>query len=231
VSEVAPAYQVPLFSRIIRPLAKPIFQGIFHILANIRISGQENVPRRKPYIVTMNHISLFDPPFVLAFWPEMLEAMGASDLWERPGQKYLVRMYHAIQVHRGEFDREVFDKVFSVLAANRPLLLAPEGGRSHQLGMNRAKPGVSFIAEKVNAPIVPVGVIGTTDDFFQRAKRGERPTLELHIGKPFTLPPAQGKGGDERREARQRNADFVMERIAELLPVEYRGYYKYVDGQ
>ena len=31
--------------------------------------------------------------------------------------------------------------------------------------------------------------------------------------------------GDERREARQRNADLVMAHIAGLLPETYRGYY------
>ncbi len=225
--ELTPAYQVPLYSRIIRPIGKPIFRAIFHLLGHIHTSGQENIPRGKPYLVTINHISIFDPPLVLAFWPEMLEAMGASDLWERPGQKHLVRLYHGIQVHRGEFDRELFDKIFSVLQAGRPLLIAPEGSRSHELGMHRAKPGVSFIIEKANVPIVPVGITGTTDDFFQRAKRGERPTLGMRIGKAFTLPPVEGRG-DERRESRQRNADLVMEHIAELLPSEYRGYYKYV---
>ena len=218
---------MPWQNRLARWLFKPAFRGLFHILARVRVTGAENVPYGRPYLAAMNHISLFDPPFVLSFWPEMIEAMGASDLWKRPGQAQLVKIYYAIPVHRGEYDRELFDKVLSVLAAGRPLLLAPEGRRSHQLGMQRARPGVSFIVEKANVPIVPLGICGTTDDFFQRAKRGERPLLELRIGQPFELPPVTGRG-DERRDARQRNADAVMEHIAALLPPEYRGYYSYI---
>ncbi len=90
--------------------------------------------------------------------------------------------------------------------------------------MRRARPGVAFIVEKAQVPVVPVGIVGTTDDFFKTAIRGQRRTLELRIGKPFLLPPVLGKG-DERREARQRNADLVMMHIAALLPVQYRGYY------
>jgi hypothetical protein len=46
----------------------------------------------------------------------------------------------------------------------------------------------------------------------------------MHIGKPFHLPPVEGKGA-ERRESRQRNADLVMRHIAGLLPENYRGVY------
>ncbi len=219
-----PAYSVPLKNRIARRVMKPTFQGIFRLLAGIKLTGRENVPLGQPYIAALNHVSTFDPPFALAFWPEMIEGMGASDLWKRPGQAQLVRMFSAIPVHRGEYDRELFDKVLSVLAAGRPLLLAPEGGRSHGEGMRRARPGVAFIVEKAQVPVVPVGIVGTTDDFFKTAIRGQRRTLELRIGKPFLLPPVLGKG-DERREARQRNADLVMMHIAALLPVQYRGYY------
>lgn len=217
-------YSVPVQNRIMRRVFKPVFQGIFHLLARIKVSGQENVPFGQPYLVAINHISTFDPPLALAFWPEMLEAMGAVDIWNRPGQAQLVRLYNAIPVHRGEYDRELFDKVLSVLAAGKPLLLAPEGGRSHAESMRQARPGIAFIVEKARVPVIPVGITGTTDDFFKQAMRAERRTLEIRIGKPIMLPAVTGKG-EERREARQRNADLVMAHIAGLLPEEYRGYY------
>lgn len=219
-----PAYTVPLSNRILRVVFKPAFRGLFHLLANIKISGQANVPVGKPYLVAFNHISSFDPPFILSFWPEMIEVMGASDLWQRPGQAQLVKMYHAIPVHRGEYDRVLFDKVQAVLSSGKPLLLSPEGGRSHREGMRQARPGISFIVERSGVPVVPVGITGTTDDFFKKAVRAERRVLEMRIGKAFMLPAVEGKG-DERRDARQRNADLVMAHIAGLLPPEYRGYY------
>lgn len=218
------AYRVPIQNRIARLVFKPIFQGIFRLLARVKVTGKENVPRGKPYLVAINHISLFDPPFTLTFWPEMLEAMGASSIWEKPGQAQLVRLYSAIKVHRGEYDRILFDKVLSVLASGSPLLIAPEGTRSHREEMSRARPGIAFILEKSQVPVLPVGVVGTTDDFFKKGIRGQRPLLELRIGKPVALPPIEGKG-DDRREARQRNADLIMAHIAGLLPEQYRGYY------
>jgi hypothetical protein len=72
--------------------------------------------------------------------------------------------------------------------------------------------------------VIPVGILGTTDDFLKRALRGKRPTLEMRIGAPFTLPPLEGRG-EQRRLARQRNADAIMQHIAALLPPEYHGVY------
>jgi 1-acyl-sn-glycerol-3-phosphate acyltransferase len=90
--------------------------------------------------------------------------------------------------------------------------------------MRRAKPGVAYIVEKAAVPILPVGVIGATDDFLSRALRGERPQIKMNIGAPFHLPLVEGKG-EARRNSRQRNADTIMMHIADLLPCEYRGFY------
>ncbi len=221
---VQPAYRVPLHSRIARILFKPVFRGLFYLLARVTVTGKENVPFGQPYLVTFNHISIFDPAFAVALWPEMIEILGASDVWEKPGQGQLAWLYHGIKVHRGEYDRAVFEKALSVLEAGHPLLMSPEGGRSHITALRRAKPGLAFIVERANVCVVPIGIVGTTDDFFTRVLRGQRPVLEMHIGKPIRLPPVEGKG-EQRRVSRQRNADLVMAHIAGLLPEHYRGAY------
>jgi 1-acyl-sn-glycerol-3-phosphate acyltransferase len=115
-------------------------------------------------------------------------------------------------------------KIISVIKAGYPLLIAPEGGRSHSPGLMRAKPGIAYIVEQTRVPVVPVAIIGTTEDFWQRAKRGERPPLELRIGRPITLPEITAKG-TEKHEMRQQNADLVMRILAGLLPENYRGVY------
>jgi 1-acyl-sn-glycerol-3-phosphate acyltransferase len=90
--------------------------------------------------------------------------------------------------------------------------------------MRRALPGIAYIVEQTKAPVVPAAIIGTTEDFWQRARRGERPLLEMRIGKPITLPENTAKG-KEKHTTRQANADLVMRHLAGLLPEEYRGVY------
>jgi 1-acyl-sn-glycerol-3-phosphate acyltransferase len=217
-------YHIPLRFKIIRPVAKFVFRGLFRGLARVRIIGKENIPYGKPYVVAMNHVSIFDPPFAAAFWPEQLEIIGAIDVFGKPGQGQLLRLYGVIPVHRGDYDRPLLTKIISIIRSGIPLLIAPEGGRSHDTAMRRAKPGISYIVEQTGAPVLPVALIGTTEDFWSRAIRGQKPSLEMRIGKPITLPHITVKGA-EKHAARQRNADLVMSYLAGLLPEEYRGVY------
>jgi len=218
-------YRVAWWRRwLARPFALGVLRLLFKILAPIKVTGRENVPLGKPYILAINHVSLFDPPFAVVFWPEQVEVMGAVEVWSKPGQNILAMLWGGIKVHRGDYDRAMFETVLAVLHRGYPLLIAPEGGRSHAPGLRTAKPGIAYLAEQSGLPVIPVGIVGTTDDFWQKATKGKRPLLEMHIGKPILLPVIEGKG-DRRREARQRNADLVMRTIAGLLPEEYRGVY------
>ncbi len=217
-------YRIPLRFQISRPILRTAFRGIFRILGRVKVSGRENIPYGKPYVVAINHVSIFDPPLAGSFWPEQLEVIGASDVFEKPGQGQVLKFYGVIPVHRGEYDRALFTRIVSVIKAGYPLLIAPEGGRSHVPAMRRAMPGISYIVEQTDVPVVPAAIVGTTEDFWQRAKRGEKPPLEIRIGKPITLPEITAKGA-EKHEARQNNADLVMRHLAGLLPEEYRGVY------
>lgn len=219
-------YRISWKNRLARAVLRPLFRGVFRLLFRVTIVGMENIPQEGSYLITPNHVSLYDPPLVLAFWPVAPEVAGAAAVWRRPGQALLAKLYGGLRIHREEYDRQVLRDIRAVLQAGRPLLIAPEGTRSHAPGLQRAKPGVAYLAEKTKVPIVPVGVVGTTDDVLLRALKGKRPHLELRIGRPFTLPPIRGKGA-ERRAARQRNADLVMIEIARLLPEEYRGEYRH----
>lgn len=217
-------YRVPLRHKILRRVMKPLARGIFHLLADVKISGEERIPFGKPYVVATNHISMFDPPFIGAFWPDKLEIIGAANVFDKPAEGLVLKMYGVIPVHRGEYDRALLTKIIHILQSGLPLLIAPEGGRSHATAMRRAKPGIAYIVEQTGAPVVPVGLVGTTGDFFQRAFHKPKPALEMRVGKPIHLPEIEAKG-TQRHEMRQRNADLVMSHLAGLLPEEYGGVY------
>ncbi len=217
-------YRVPFKTRLARAILRPLFRGVFHLLSRVRLVGFEHIPRQGAYIVAVNHISLFEPPLVLSFWPVAPEAIAAAEIWDRRGQSILVRLYRALRVHRGEYDRELVKVALAALKSGRPLVIFPEGGRTHVPGLKLALPGVAYLIDQARVPVVPVGIIGSTEDFLRRALHGKRPTLEMRVGRPFELPPLTGQG-EARRLSRRRNADLVMARIAALLPPEYQGVY------
>jgi 1-acyl-sn-glycerol-3-phosphate acyltransferase len=217
---------IPWYKAIFRFIFRPIFRLIFNILSPIQISGRENIPAKGAYLVVFNHVSLYDAPLLVAFWPKALEILGAQDIWSRPGQNILVRGYGAIPVLRGEIDREAVTMILSVLRNGHPLMMAPEGGRSHGEGMRQAKAGIIYFIEATGVPVVPVGIVGTKDDYYQQGSRGNRPPVIVKIGAAFHLPEIKDTAADSPRELRQMKVDYIMHRIAELLPEDYRGYYK-----
>lgn len=217
-------YEIPLNTRIFRAILRPIFRLIFYSLARVNIFGKENIPKKGAYLIAINHVSLFEAPFILAFWPVAPEAVGAVDIWSRPGQSLLARLYGGIPVHRGEYDRKLIDRMLIALESGRPLVIAPEGGRSHTPGMRRALPGVAHVIDQAGVVVIPVGINGATDDFLTSALRGKRPQIEMKIGPPLSFEAIQERG-ESKRQKRQANADQIMYRIAELLPSEYRGEY------
>ncbi|MFC1995988.1 lysophospholipid acyltransferase family protein [Chloroflexota bacterium] len=223
-------YFIPTRVRLARSLLRPTFRLIFHALSRVKILGKKNVPPSGAYLIAFNHISLFEPPLICAFWPIAPEAMGAAEIWARSGQSLLARWYGGIPVHRDQYDRHLIEIALNILRSGYPLVIAPEGERSHTPGMQPALKGVAFLMDKAKVPVVPVGIIGNTENFLERALHGERPQIEMRIGQPLAFPPVETLD-ISRREARQRQTDLVMTEIAALLPPEYRGVYSsYVEN-
>jgi len=217
-------YHVPLNIRINRRFLRLFFRGLFHLLGKVELYGMDKIPEHNKYVLAFNHVSLVEIPFIGAFWPTIVEIIGATVVWGRPGVAIVARMWEGIRVKRTEFDREVFRKVKMVIDAGFPLMISPEGTRSHTPGLARGKPGIAYIIDKAKAPVLPVAVVGNTIDFLRQGIRGKRPTIQMFVGDIIYLPPLTGRGV-ERRNMRQQNTDIIMARIAEMLPESYQGVY------
>ncbi|MCK4490495.1 MAG: 1-acyl-sn-glycerol-3-phosphate acyltransferase, partial [Anaerolineales bacterium] len=215
-------YRVPLHIRLNRRLMRVFFRGLFHLLGKVELYGMDKIPHHNRYVLAFNHVSLVEIPFIGAFWPTIVEIIGATVVWGRPGVAIAARMWEGIQVKRTEFDREVFRKVKMVIDAGFPLMISPEGTRSHTPGLTRGKPGVAYIIDKAKVPVLPVAVVGNTIDFLRQGIRGKRPTIQMFVGDLINMPLLAGRG-EERRDMRQQNTDIIMARIAEMLPESYRG--------
>lgn len=216
---------LPWWIRLNRRIMRPLFRGLFHLLGRVELYGMENIPKHNRYVIVFNHVSLVEIPLIAAFWPGPFEIIGADVVWERAGQNIIAILWSAIRINRTDFDREVFRQVEKAFAAGRPLMISPEGTRSHTPGLQRGKPGVAYIIDKADAEILPVGVVGNTLDFIYQGLRLKRPLIQMFVGHPFKLPPLEGKGAD-RRALRQDNTDYIMAQVAALLPEDYRGVYR-----
>jgi len=155
-------YHIPLKIKISRRFMRVFFRTLFHVLGKVKLIDMENVPKDNKYVVVYNHVSLVEVPFIAAFWPTNIEIIGALAVWTRGYQGLVAKMWGGIQVNRIAFDREVFKQVKLVFDADRPLMISPEGGRSHTTGLRRGKPGVAYIIDEVDIMVLPVAVVGNT---------------------------------------------------------------------
>jgi 1-acyl-sn-glycerol-3-phosphate acyltransferase len=151
-----------------------------------------------------------------------MTGIALKDLQRIPVTGQLLSLTGVIWVDRGRYDREALRQALTLLQEGGVLGIAPEGRMSVTGALERGKTGPVFIARKADVPILPIAVTGT-EKALGEWRSFRRPRLKAVIGKVFRLP-ERGRF-ESRKEERQADADFIMERLAELLPPEYRGVY------
>jgi len=209
--------------RIGRRLILLFSRFIFLLSTRRQIKGKENVPEQGPLLIVCNHISHTDQYLVAVTINRKMVWMAKEELFRSPLIRVLAEAFGAFPVHRGGMDRKALDQAHQVLDSALALSMFPEGTRSKNGQLQPAFPGSALIALHDRVPILPIGITGT-----ENVKKGllwyiiHRPRVTANIGRPFYLPATTDKPNKENlREL----ADYIMERIAELLPPEYRGYY------
>ncbi len=78
--------------------------------------------------------------------------------------RWLGKYLNFIFIDRFNPDIKTLRKVISLMEQDNILVIAPEGTRSRVGSLIEAKPGVSYLASKLNRPIVPVAITGTEDE-------------------------------------------------------------------
>jgi 1-acyl-sn-glycerol-3-phosphate acyltransferase len=137
--------------------------------------------------------------------------------------RWLGKYLNFVFIDRFNPDLKAMRKIIALMEQGNILVIAPEGTRSKVGSMNEGKAGVSYLAAKLQRPIIPVGLTGTQDEvIISDLKHLRRGHITITAGKPFLLPPLTGK---DRHEALKQDTDEIMCRIAALVPPQYRGVY------
>ena len=199
-----------------------VIRLLMFIFANWKVKDRENIPKDKPVLIVCNHVHIADPPILAASIPLKCKFMAKEDLWQNKWTRFWVVNFGAFPVKRGVIDTEAIRNAERALGEGFSVIMFPEGGRSPGGQMQQAMPGAALIAARMNAPLLPVSITGTEKLRNLKWSFFHHPRITITIGKPFELPPHNGKTG---REHRREMADYIMEKIAELLPPEYRGVY------
>ena len=202
-----------------------LVRTLFNVFAKVDVSGYEHLPKDQSYVIATNHLGIVDAPIAFYALDRWDMYIPVAEKWEKnPFLRWLGRYFNFIFIDRFNPDIKALRRIIALMEEGNILVIAPEGTRSRAGSLNEGRPGASYLATKLNRPIVPVALAGTEDKvFWGNVKHLRRNHVVVKAGPAFTLPPLPRGNHDE---ALKQYTDEIMCRIAALLPEKYHGVYK-----
>ena len=186
-------------------------------VARVTVEGAEHLARPGGYILASNHLSAWDPPFILSITPPRpkLTVLAAAK-WQKVAPLRLIfDAMDAIYLRQGDADRAALKAALALLKAGGTIGMSPEGTRSRTGALIRARSGVAWLALRTNTPVLPVAIWGM-EKINRELGRLRRAEVHARVGPAITFDP------DLTAEAA---TEQLMRAIAAMLPEEYRGVY------
>ena len=179
-----------------------------------RFEGKENLPAKGPFILAANHSSYLDPLLLGASTNHFLHFIVRDKLLNFPVVGWVLKRCCTIPIKRHGNNIGAIKDAVRVLKKGNVLAMFPEGTRTKDRKLKRAKSGVGMIVSMAKAPVVPVYIKGTFDALPRRLRTLKRLPVQIHIGKPIDF----SKKHDQKRgqELYQAISDEIMQHIAAL---------------
>ena len=188
-----------------------------------KVSGIENTPKDKNFIVASNHSSYLDP-FIIATVILLATERYTRFLALRSGRGFVVgervsrSVFKAIPL--GEDKEKAFSDMLHVLKKGKDCVgIFPEGPRSLDGRLKKGKTGVIRLAIKSKKPILPFGLIGTYEIAPREKIIPKLRRCELSIGKPIYFDEYYNK--KITRALLRKLTDDLMAEIAGLTGKKY----------
>lgn len=171
----------------------------------VQRQGAEHLDAEGPLIVAPVHRSNLDAPLVSVAGRRPTRFLAKQSLFDNRWFGGLIAALGAFPVRRGGADREALRISAEILAAGQKLLVFPEGGRGSGPKVQGVFDGVSWLAAKTGAAVVPVGVAGTEAAMPPGARLPRRVPVAIVVGPPVPPPEAPP---DARRVSRRERSGY-----------------------
>jgi len=203
-------------------LVNNIVKFLTHIILKIDDQELEKVPDEGPLLAAANHVNFLDAPVIIShLHPRPTTGLVKKESWDNLLHAFLFNVWGGIPIDRDIADFTAFREAKKALKDGKILAVAPEGTRTEDGRMIRAKPGIGILATQCDCPILPMAYYGH-ENFSENLKRLKRTPMKIKVGDPFRI---NLEGHSKNKETMQALADAIMIEIAKLLPEKYRGVY------
>ena len=190
------------------------------------VVGEENIPTDGGAILASNHLGVLDPLIVASMIDRPITYPAKKELFDPsggPGKRIVAWFMHAVdQVpldrSGGRGSLTAMDPVLERLQEGGLVGIFPEGTRSADDRMFKAKTGVARLALTAKVPVIPVGVAGSqTSRTVCGIPLCSRPGLIF--GKPLDFSDYSDRVGETAVLRWVTNE--IMDAVAELTGQEY----------
>ena len=196
------------------------FRIFFRFYNRWQVIDAHHVPKDGPAILASNHASFMDPPLVGSATSREINYLARESLFRFPVIGSILRSVNAVPVDREGGGAAGLRAIFDRLMRGGAIILFPEGTRTPDGTLQKAKSGIGLTVIKSEAPVVPVRVFGTFDAFSRHHKIPRPRKVAVRFGKPmnFTELREEAKTCSKQRlkEIYQQVADELMRAIGEL---------------
>lgn len=199
--------------------------------ANLKVINEDKLNKIKgPVIFICNHLSNADGLILNKVLKEkdVTFIMGVK-LTKDPMTNLGCKIVKNIQITPSSPDRSAISNLVKHVKGGNNILIFPEGTRSRDGAMIKAKKGIFLISKLCSVPIVPLCIYGS-EKFMPIDKSGKmnnevfcHADVVVSIGDAINLP--QKLEDESKVEYEERSISCMMHSIASMLPKEYRGVY------
>ncbi len=191
----------------------------FTLAFSLRTAGSQNMPRSGGALVVSNHESFLDPVLVGLAVRRPVRYLARKTLFKGwPGR--LMESLGGVPVDHHGVAKEGLQASIRILQGGEPLVVFPEGERTHDGALQEFKPGPLLILKRAPVPVVPVGIAGAYEAFPRTSKLpllspfflpATGGSLAVSVGRP--IPPSRWQGLG-REDAMSLFREAVREQIA-----------------
>jgi 1-acyl-sn-glycerol-3-phosphate acyltransferase len=202
-----------------------LIRTILHLICKVDKKEIKKIPRRGPFIVSMNHINFLEVPMIVVdLYPRKVHGIAKKETWNNSFLAWLATSWETLSIDREGFTGSTFRQAKNLLQDGKIIIIAPEGTRTGDGKLKEAHPGIITMALQADVPIIPVVHYGG-ELFWERFMKLKRTKFTYKVGNPIRLK----KPKLVNKLIRKKMVDQLMYRMAKLLPEQYRGEYSNIE--
>src|SRR5262245_16541112 len=189
-----------------------------------RVYNPDRVLFTGPVFFAPNHASYLDPPLVGAGLRRPCSFLARETLFRTPLLGAILRSWECVPVDRDGGTASGLRAILDRLLTGHAVILFPEGTRSLDGHLQKARSGIGLLVIKSTAPVVPVLVFGSYEAWSKKEKLPRPRRIVVTYGLPLQFEElrAEAKTCPKARlkEIYQQVAEEIMAAIAKLEPKE-----------